>query len=141
MKLVLDTDVIVAGVISPQGASRLCLRAALRRDVRPLISVPLALEYEAVLKRPDTLVRARLNVTDIDRLLDTLLQGAELVDTAFLWRPSLRDPGDEMVLEAAVNGGADRLITFNVRDFAGAAQFGIDVERPGAAWRRYRKRP
>jgi putative PIN family toxin of toxin-antitoxin system len=136
MRVVLDTDVVVAGVLSPRGASRQWLMAALRGDVRILISVPLVLEYEAVLKRRDNLIRARAQTADIDHLLDNLLLSAELVEIAFLWRPTLGDPGDDMVLEAAVNGRAELLLTFNARDFAGASAFGIAVERPGAAWRR-----
>ena len=53
---------------------------------------------------------------------------------SYLWRPVLRDPDDEMVLEAAVNGRADLLLTFNRRDFAGSERFGVRVERPGPAW-------
>jgi putative PIN family toxin of toxin-antitoxin system len=137
MRVVLDTDVIVAGVISSGGASRAWLLAALRGDVEALVSVPLVLEYEAVLKRPDSLKRARATTQDIDYMLDALLRAAVLVDVAFLWRPSLRDPGDEMVLETAVNGRADWLITFNARDFAGAARFGIKVGQPGVVWRQF----
>lgn len=136
MRVVLDTDVIVSGVLSPRGASRQWLLSALRGDTRILISVPLAFEYEAVLKRPENLMRARAVVGEIDFLLGNLLFVAELVDIAFLWRPTLSDPGDDMVLEAAINGRADFLLTFNVRDFAEAAMFGIKVERPGTAWRR-----
>jgi predicted nucleic acid-binding protein len=55
----------------------------------------------------------------------------------FLWRPSLKDPEDEMVLETAVNGGADLLLTFNARDFSGAWAFSVEIEQPGPAWRRY----
>jgi putative PIN family toxin of toxin-antitoxin system len=135
MRMVFDTDVVVAGVISPTGASRLWLEAILRRAIMPVISVPLALQYEAVLKRPEVLARSRLAAGDVDGLLDGLVKAAALVRINYLWRPSVRDPGDEMVLEAAVNGGAAWLLTFNVRDFADAARHGVRVERPGAAWR------
>lgn len=135
MKVVFDTDVVVAGVLSPRGASRLWLLAALRGDVRPLISVPLAFEYEAVLKRRHNRATARAKPDDIDFLLDNPLLAAELIEIAFLWRPILRDPKDDMVLEAAVNGRAELLLTFNDRDFEGAASFDIKVERPGPALR------
>ena len=138
MRLVLDTDVVVAGVISPTGASRQWLEAILRRAVTPVISVPLAVQYEAVLKRPEILARSRLAAGDIDALIDGLVRAAVLVRISYLWRPSVRDPGDEMVLEAAVNGGAERLLTFNVRDFADVRRFGVKAERPGAAWREYK---
>jgi predicted nucleic acid-binding protein len=68
-------------------------------------------------------------------LLDALIAVAEPVDISFLWRPSLRDPDDEMVLEAAVNGRADWLLTFNVVDLAAAARFGVNVGKPGAVLR------
>jgi hypothetical protein len=63
----------------------------------------------------------------------------EPVAISYLWRPILRDPDDEMVLEAAMNGGADRLLTFNERDFKGANQFNMIVQRPGPAWRAWRQ--
>jgi predicted nucleic acid-binding protein len=88
---VLDTDVVVAAVISPDGASRLWLEAVLRRDATPVISVPLALQYKAVLKRPDILARSRLAIGNIDELLDGLFNVAALVRIAFLAaRPKAR---------------------------------------------------
>src|SRR5271169_5298665 len=72
-------------------------------------------------------------------LLDALYAVCRPVEISFLWRPMLRDADDEMVLEVAVNGRADRLLTFNERDFAGAGRLGVTVERPGAAWRSWRK--
>jgi len=62
--------------------------------------------------------------------LDAIIAMAEPLPTHFLWRPQLRDPNDEMVLEAAVNGRAEALVTFNVRDYATAAQFGVEVLLP-----------
>lgn len=81
-----------------------------------LVSVPLMLEYEAVLLRPHQLSRARAMRRDIDLLLDAIAEQAEPVPISFLWRPVLRDPDDEMVLETAVNGQADWILTFNVGD-------------------------
>jgi predicted nucleic acid-binding protein len=73
-------------------------------------------------------------VTDVGALLDAVVLVAEPVRLAFLWRPRLRDPDDDMVLEAAVNGWADRLVTFNLRHFATAgAEFGVTVCPPGEA--------
>ncbi|MCC7274673.1 MAG: putative toxin-antitoxin system toxin component, PIN family [Alphaproteobacteria bacterium] len=138
VRVVLDTDVMVAAFVSPGGASRLWLRAALRRAVRMLVSVPLMLEYEAVLLRPDIMRRARAQPAEVESLLDGVAAAADHVDISFQWRPSLSDPGDEMVLEAAVNGRADAILTFNRRDLAGAARFGIMVETPGMALTRTR---
>jgi putative PIN family toxin of toxin-antitoxin system len=131
----LDTDVVLSAFLSPGGASRLWLRAALRLDVTMLISVPLALEYEAVLTRPEHLRRARASVRDVGLLLDAVVRQGERIAISYLWRPTLRDPADEMVLETAVNGRADWIVTFNVDDYAGAGRFGINIGRPGPAWR------
>jgi putative PIN family toxin of toxin-antitoxin system len=135
MRVVLDTDVVLSAFFSPEGASRLWLRAALRLDVTMLISVPLALEYEAVLTRPEHLKRARASLRDVSLLLDAVVRQGERVAISYLWRPTLRDPGDEMVLETAVNGRADWIVTFNIDDYTGAERFGINIGRPGPAWR------
>ncbi len=99
------------------------------------------LEYESVLCRPEHLAAMGLNIAEVEEFLDALAGAIEPVTMRFLWRPRLRDPGDEMVLETAVNGHADRLITFNVRHLAAAAkEFGIRVLEPGPAWREMRER-
>jgi predicted nucleic acid-binding protein len=139
MRVALDTDVLVAAARSRQGASRAWVRAILTGEATLLLSVPLALQYEAVLTRQDHLAASGARVEEIEVLLDTLCAVCEPVEIAFLWRPMLRDAGDEMVLEAAVNGRADWLLTFNERDFAGACRLGVVVERPGPAWRSWRK--
>jgi putative PIN family toxin of toxin-antitoxin system len=139
MKLALDTDVLVAAVRSRRGASRAWIGAILREEATLLLSVPLALQYEAVLTRPEQLAAAGTTVEQITALLDALCAVCKPVEISFLWRPVLRDANDEMVLEAAVNGQADRLLTFNERDFAGAGQLGVTVERPGPAWRSWRR--
>jgi putative PIN family toxin of toxin-antitoxin system len=132
MRFVLDTDVMIAALRSPAGASRCWLVAALQRRFTLLASVSLFLEYEATMKRPENLQAADLAIADIDRLLRAVAAVVEPVEISFLWRPQLRDPGDEMVLEAAVNGRADWLLTFNTRHLATAAQrFGSGCGRPG----------
>lgn len=140
MRVVLDTDVVVAGLRSRQGASRAWLHAVVRREVELVLSVPLVLQYEAVLMRPGTLAAISGSVDRIQRLLDELCAVARPCEISFLWRPMLRDPDDEMVLEAAVQGDVDRLLTFNLRDFAGAERLGMVVERPGPAWRAWQER-
>jgi predicted nucleic acid-binding protein len=90
------------------------------------------IEYEAVLTRPDNLAAARLNATEIGLFLDGLAALVTPVRPHFLWRPQLRDPNDEMVLEAAVKGRAEVIVTFNLRDFLPAAgRFRLEVARPG----------
>jgi predicted nucleic acid-binding protein len=139
MRLALDTDVLVAALRSRQGAPRAWLRAILKREAMLLLSVPLALQYEAVLARPEHLAAAGASIGEATALLDALCAVCIPVEISFLWRPMLRDSNAEMVLEVAANGQAERLLTFNERDFAGAGRFGVRVERPGSAWRAWRQ--
>ncbi len=93
-----------------------------------------SLNWEEVLKRPEHRLVHGLDLARIDTVLTELAAVIEPVQLDFLWRPHLRDPDDEMVLETAVNGRADAIITWNVRDFAGvASRFGIDVVLPQEA--------
>jgi len=131
MIVVLDTDVIVAATVSATGASRFLLREIGLGRLRAAASVPLMLEYEAVLKRPETLDRAGGTREDMDVILDQLAATLRRVPIWYLWRPKLRDRDDDMVLEAAANTAATHLVTFNIRDFGDApSQFGIDLCRP-----------
>jgi len=105
-----------------------------------LLSVPLALQYEAVLTRPEHLAASGATVDQIGTLLDAVCAVGTHIEISFLWRPMLRDPDDELVLEVAMNGATDLLLTFNERDFAGAERLGVSVQRPGPAWRSWRHR-
>ena len=143
MRLVLDTDTMVAALRSDAGASRRLVQWVLerRRGLTAVISVPLLIEYEAVLTRPEHLKAAGVSPADIEALLDAVAAVAEPVRLAYLWRPTLPDMDDDMVLEEAVNGRADGIVTFNRRDFGPpAAQFGLLVLSPGDALRRLEKR-
>lgn len=132
-RVVLDTDVIVTALRSATGGSNAVLREAAHGRLTPLVTPALFLEYEAVLKRPEQRLAHGLGLRDIDSFLAALASACEAVEVSFQWRPQLPDPNDEMVLETAVNGRADALITHNVRDFAkGAARFGLRVLKPGA---------
>jgi predicted nucleic acid-binding protein len=125
VRLVLDTDVMVSAFRSNLGASRQVLVAILRRRCVLVLTVPLALEYEAVMTRSEHLAASGLAETDIGALLDAVISVAEPVRLAFLWRPQLPHPDDDMVLEAAINGRADRIVTFDRRHFASVgARFG-----------------
>jgi putative PIN family toxin of toxin-antitoxin system len=135
VRVVLDTNIVVAGTRSDQGASFQLLLATLERRLTLLLSVPLCLEYEAVLTRRTHLRATGAAATEVRRLIDALVAVAEPVEIRFLWRPGLRDPDDAKVLEAAVNGRADWLVTFNVADLAAAVRFGVNVGAPAAVLR------
>ena len=140
LRLVLDTDVVVAALRSDQGASRRLLIGVLDRVFEVLASVPLIIEYEAVLTRPEHLDASGLTSREMNEVLDALVRVSVPVHFWFLWRPRLKDPADEMVLETAVNGEADWLVTFNVRHLAVAArEFGIRVLLPREALKEIRK--
>ena len=134
LAFVLDTDVMVAALRSSRGASRQLLLGALRDSFQLLLSVPLILEYEAVLTRPEHLTACGLSAAEVGRVLDDLAGIARPVRLSFRWRPRLADPNDDMVLETAANGNADPIVTFNQRDFEGAARdFTCKVILPGTA--------
>ena len=115
MRVVVDTNVWVAAVRSPHGASFLLLKQLSR--FTSLVSVPLFLEYEDVLKRPATLEASGLDIADMDAVLNMLARESEQIMINFLWRAQLNDPKDDMVLEVAVNGQADAIVTHNTQDF------------------------
>ena len=131
MRLVMDTDAVVAAMRSPGGASAALLRAARSRRVMLLATAPLCLEYEAVCSRPEHVRAAGFGPADLAVFLDAVVDLMEPVEAWFLWRPQLRDPGDELVLETAVNGQAAAIATFNRRDFLPAAsRFNVAVLLP-----------
>jgi predicted nucleic acid-binding protein len=124
---------------SPTGASAALLMAARRSELTMLANVALALEYEAICQLAEHRLAAGLNLDQVGIFIDAVLAMVEPVETHFLWRPQLRDPADEFVLEAAVNGQAAAIVTFNRRDFGVVpARFGIDLLTPGEAIRRIR---
>ena len=136
----MDTDAVVAAMRSPAGASAAIIRAVRQRQATLLLSVPLAMEYEAVCRRSEHREESGLSVRQVEIFLDAFIAMGEPVRTHFLWRPQLRDPNDEMVLEAAVNGKADALVTFNVRGYGTTpAQFGVEVLLPREAIARIKR--
>ena len=139
LRVVLDTNVLVAASRSRTGASFALLSHLREGRFTALVSVPLMLEYEAVLKRPEHLAVAGRTPVMTDAFLDALCLLCEPVHLYYLWRPRARDPADDMVLETALNGRADRLATLNTRDFAAAAQFHLTVAQPGALLRQLKQ--
>jgi putative PIN family toxin of toxin-antitoxin system len=139
MRLVLDTDVVVAALRSPSGASAELLRLARYGEIKLCASVALFLEYEAVCMRTEHLIAAQLTEQQVAAVLNALASFIEPVDIHFYWRPQLRDAADELVLEAAVNAKVDALVTFNQKHFAAAvSRFNLSLLRPSDALKRFR---
>jgi putative PIN family toxin of toxin-antitoxin system len=132
MRLVLDTAVMVAAIRSRNGASNKILRSCFEGHVQMLVSVPLMMEYEAVMSREEHLRASGLAQADIVALLDDVATVLVPVRLAFHWRPNLSDPDDDMVAETSANGGAEVLVTFNVRDFRQGVNFAFEVLTPAA---------
>ena len=125
-RVVLDTNVLVAGLRSRRGASfRLLSLWGTQRFV-PCVSVPLVLEYEDALLRDIH----GLSPEVVEDVLDYLCSVADRRTIHFLWRPFLRDPRDDMVLEVAVGGRCQTIVTHNLRDFAGCERFGVRALTP-----------
>jgi len=131
MRIVLDTSVLVAGLRSRSGAGNAVLRLVAQRRLILLATPPLFLEYEDVLNRPEHRLVHGLSPQQLDDFLQELAALIEPVELHFRWRPQVHDTSDEMVLETAINGDAQALVTYNTADFSLAAErFGIPVLTP-----------
>jgi predicted nucleic acid-binding protein len=114
--------------------------AASDRKVTLLASLPLAMEYEAICTLSEHRKAAGLTLEEVRIFLDGVLAVAEPVEIYFLWRPQLHDPNDEMVLEAAINGQAEAIVTFNRSDYGTVPErFGIKMLSPAEAIRSIRR--
>lgn len=124
----MDTNVLVSALRSRLGASFRLLSLIDSGKFSLCVSVPLVLEYEAATKRQAKTIG--LTYTDIDNILDYLCLVAKHHRVYYLWRPTLKDPNDDMVLELAVSCKAEAIVTYNRGDFKGAEQFGIRILSP-----------
>jgi putative PIN family toxin of toxin-antitoxin system len=127
-QIVLDTNVLIAGLRSRRGASFRILEFLEQGFFQINLSVPLVFEYEDVAKSSSKEIG--LTVRDIDDLLDFMCQIANLHEIFYLWRPFLSDPKDDMILELAVTAQCQYIVTFNLADFAGIEKFGIRAVMP-----------
>lgn len=128
MRVVLDANVIYSALRSKNGASNALLRLVGTGRFELFLSVPLVLEYEDVLKREA--LALGYTAADVDTLLSYLCAQGKPQAIHFLWRPQLRDPKDELVLELAANAACQYIVTFNTRDFRGCERFGVQAITP-----------
>jgi predicted nucleic acid-binding protein len=126
MRIVIDTNILVAAFGSKRGASSAILSKVGKGFFDLALSVPLMFEYEDVLNR----LEFAFDPTQVNAVLDYLaLIGIEQ-QIRFLWRPFLKDPKDDLVLELAFNAGCTHIVTFNIKDFKGCSQLGIQAILP-----------
>lgn len=133
-KIVLDTNVLIAAIRSKNGASYQLLKMVGHDRFYFVLSVPLVLEYEDVAKRSSR--SFGLRHSDIDDIIDYMCLLGEHREIFFLWRPFLKDPKDDMVLELAVESNSDFIVTHNIKDFSKISKFGLEAIRPGAFLRK-----
>lgn len=127
-RLVIDTNVFVSALLSRRGASYRLLTLLDKGEFQFSLSVPLVVEYESVAKR--VLPQTQLTDDDLNDILDYVCRVGDRQNIYYLWRPVLRDPRDDMVLELAVAAECDTIITFNTKDFMGAEAFGLEILNP-----------
>ncbi len=128
IRIVIDTNVLVSALRSKKGASYRLVSLVDSGRFQTCLSVPLAIEYEAASKKH--VAKGGPSANDIDAIIDYLCRVSERHLIYFLWRPILKDPKDDMVLELAVTADADAIVTFNKADFKGTDKFGIRVITP-----------
>ena len=133
MRAVIDTNVLTGALLRRDTANRAVLRACLEERVRPIVGQTLFLEYEDVLGRDELFRRSPLSNSERRQLFAAFVSVCEWVRVYYLWRPNLRDEGDDHLIELAVAGLADVVVTNNVADFReGQRRFpGVRVVRPG----------
>lgn len=116
-KLVIDTSVVISALISPDGASRELIRHCLQGQYIPLMGNALFCEYESVIYRDEIKARCPLNETEILALLASFMKVSQWISIYYLWRPNLTDEADNHLIELAIAGNAQFLITHNLKDF------------------------
>lgn len=128
MKIVIDTNVLFAAFKSRRGASYKLVSLLPEEKFSVAISVPLIIEYEDVLRRGK--LPSPISAQDISDFIDFFCSMGERQEIFFLWRPFLPDPNNDLVLEVAVAGGCDAIITYNKRHFKNVTKFGLRILDP-----------
>ena len=136
-RIIVDTNILVAATRNRNGPPFALMQLVRAHNILMCCSPVLFLEYEDVLQRPEQRAASGLRVKDVDAILNELAALLEPVLTHYQWRPQLRDPADEMVLEAAANARVHALVTYNLRDFAPAKRFGIPVLTPEQTFKHF----
>jgi putative PIN family toxin of toxin-antitoxin system len=128
IQIIVDTNVFIIALRSTKGASYKLLQCIKKGKFQLNLSVPLVIEYEAVAKR--TIGEITLDEKDIDNILDFVISKANHWQIYYLWRPQLKDPRDDMLLELAVTAGCQYIVTYNLDDFKAIEKFGITAITP-----------
>lgn len=128
IKIVIDTNIIYSGLYSSAGASFRILKLMRAGKITPVLSTTLIFEYEEVLKRNKDILS--LSEEEIDLFIDNICNFSEKQKIYYLWRPYLRDPKDDHILELAVASKIKYIVTYNIKDFKGSDKFGIDIIKP-----------
>jgi len=129
MRVVFDTNVLVAAARSRRGASYALVSSIPSREFQLCLSLSLYTEWQQVLTRPENLATGR-TVEDTRSYLRYLAGQAHVQEIYFQWRPFLHDADDDMVLELAFAAGCRHIVTHNVKDFQGSEQLGVTALSP-----------
>ena len=127
-KIVIDTNIIVSAMLSNKGVAFKLISLIGKQKFKYVLSVPLMMEYEDVLKRKDS--KITLSQEAINNILERLCYHAGLRDIFYLWRPFLNDPKDDLVLELAVESNCNSIVTYNLKDFKNIDKFGLQAITP-----------
>ncbi len=119
--IVVDTNVLISALIGRGGHSRQVIRACLKEECVPLMGTTLFLEFEAVMGRETLFKKCLLSENERRTLFDAFLHVCRWVNVYYTWRPNLPDEGDNHILELAVAGGAESIVTQNTKDFQDGA--------------------
>ena len=118
--IVVDTSVIISALIGKKGPSREILRRCLHGHYKPLISNALFQEYEDVISRDRIKNASPLSEKEIRELLNAFYSVCKWVPIYFLWRPNLKDENDNFLIELALAGNSNLIVTNNIKDLTGA---------------------
>ncbi|PXF55439.1 MAG: putative toxin-antitoxin system toxin component, PIN family [Deltaproteobacteria bacterium] len=127
-KIVIDTNVVVSAMLSSKGASFKLISLIGKQHFDYVMSVPLMIEYEDVLKRNNP--KIPISRKAVNSIFDRLCYHADLREIFFLWRPYLKDPNDDLVLELAFEASCKAIVTYNLNDFKNIGKFGLEAITP-----------